>query len=160
MTGTFPTAPTPLAPTAAPTATPTENIDLVIGEWFAASEALAAAKKTEKALRDQVSNSHLWNAAKTTGTQTYDLGKGYELKMARTETVSVANKEHEATHCIIKLRNLGEGATERANRLFTFSARMSEAVYKELTAEERMIVDPIITRKPGSTSIKLKAPKE
>lgn len=135
-----------------------EKNNLVM-EWFTAKRQLTELQEREFELRRQINESELFDSAKEKGTQTHHLGGNWELKLTRTENVSVENKNNEAFQSLMVLRSLGEGSAERANRLFRFSANLSETTYRELSPEEKRIVDPLITRKPGSFQLTLKEPK-
>lgn len=142
--------------------TPRLNADAakaLLTQWYEAQQQLEAAKDREAELRKQIGESMLWDHHKVKGVQRHPLGNGYNLKLDKRENVSVANKEHEAAQAVAQLRTLGAVEADRANRLFSFSARLSETVYKELTDAEKAIVDPIITRKPAAPSLKLEEPK-
>ena len=161
MTNAFPTAPPAPLPTApAPVVAPEQiDVNAVIQEWYAARTALANAKTHEMELRKQIEHSQLFDQGKVKGTQNYQLGKGYILKLNRREDVKIENKQGQASNAVLALRNLGGLAAERADNIFAFTPRMSQKVYDAMTPEERAIVDPLITRKQGSPTLELKEPK-
>lgn len=151
---------TPLQQTEAPQQTQVADVNSLIMEWYSVKQQADELTKKERELRQAIDQSQLFDASKTNGTQNYDLGRGYKLKLVRRENVNVANKNYEAAHAIVALRNLGPVEAERANEIFKFDARLSETTYRKLTPAELAIVDPLITRKPGSPSVELVLPKE
>lgn len=154
----FPTASVqPLQPTASPTEVHVPDIDQKVAAWHAAATELAAAKEREKSLRDVVAASQIFS--QKLGTQSHDLGFGYTLKRSQTERVIVENKNGEAAAVYSQFLAMGGESAERVARLFKFSATMSERVYKELPANEKSLVDPLLTRKVSPATLKVHAPK-
>jgi hypothetical protein len=121
----------------------------IIGDWNAAKHRLDKAKKEESELRLKVAE--LFPNEKESGTETIDLANDWKLKQ------------------VIKLNyTLDKAATPAAleqidnvtaDRLVTWSPKLSTAEYKRLTPEQKAIIDEVLTIKPGAPTITLVAPK-
>jgi hypothetical protein len=155
---TFPTAAAiqPLEPTASPATGHIEGIDQVVAAWHAAATELAAAKDREKSLRDVVASSQIFS--QKLGVESHDLGFGYMLKRSQSERVHVENKNGEAATVYSQFLAMGAESQQRVARLFKFSATISERVYKELPANEKKLVDPLLTRKLSPPTLKVHVP--
>ena len=157
----FPAA--PLQPTRCPIESVPEQLspekrDLLLMEWRTLKQQLEEIKIREREIRDRLSSSSMFGSGK--GTHNYELGNGWTLKLTRTENVKVNNCDNAAGQAIIAMSNLGQGSANRASHLFSFDAKLRESTYKELSPEERAIVDPLITRTQGSPKLELIPPKQ
>lgn len=159
-----PVAPTQaLQPVAAPVAQATvydfQQASDDIQKWDHLNAEIKRLSKLETELREKLDKSNLFDATKAKGSQRFTLGAGWYLSSVRPEYVKVKNDNNEVTHAIMRLKALGEAQSKRAEELFKFKVDLSGTTYKELSAEEKAIVDPLITRTPGKTQLKLVPPK-
>lgn len=128
-------------------------------QWYTVQSQLEQLKLQERELRETLVDSEMFDPTKEKGTQRYALGLGYSLKIMKPQTVSVQNKNGEAFAAVAQLRNLGESSADKANRLFNFEAKLKSSVYKELTDDEKAIIDPLITYRNGTPQMSLEEPK-
>ncbi len=147
------------SPAPAPAPAPVVDTEATLTEWYAITRQIAELKTREMTLRKTIEASTFFDQSKLKGTQTKELGAGYQLKLVRRITTKVENKKNEAFDALIKLRNLGGISIEHANDLFTFDANMKTTVYNLLSDEEKSIIDPIVTTKQGSPDLKIIEPK-
>ena len=143
------------------TALSVQERNQLIVEWKQAAEELAAWKEKEMALRLQLAaDTAMFNPGIESGTQTYQLGGGWKLKLERKIAYKIENKQGEAFAVMHQLCQMGEGTARVAKELFSFEANLRTGEYKKLTPEERAVVDTILTTKPATPSLSMEAPKD
>jgi len=138
-----------------------QNLNTVLQQWSEAKKTLDAAKAAEMRLRLIIVNeSGLFDPAKASGTQTVAIGNGWSVKAEKKIDYKVDNKQGEAFAVMHQLCAMGESTARIAKDLFSFDANIRTTKYKELTDEERKVVDTILTNKPATPSLTLIEPKE
>ena len=157
----FPQPAKAIAPTGFPVVEQMDQatLDHKIMEWIALEKQLEDLKAREMELRLEISQSHLFDPSKEKGTQTVHLGNDCRLKCRRVQYTKVENGNYQAAAAVIQLRNLGGEAAKRADRVLKFNATLSETVYKECRPEEKAIIDPLLTTKPGKPTLEFLPPK-
>lgn len=129
--------------------------DLVFN-WWQKQQQLSVLKDEEMALRKQVVEQHFADAK--VGTNKHELGGGYLLKAAIKEIYSIPKSEAtgDYTHVAAVLEKLPPGV---AHDLVVWKPELSVTAYKNLTAEERAIVNEFVLIKPGAPSLEVVEPK-
>lgn len=84
------------------------------------------------------------------------LGKGYVLKGKRPVSYKLSSGIDDALEAIAKIGNEGSFI---ADRLVSWSPKLSLKEYDALSDEMRAIIDPCITTTPGLAVIEIKEPK-
>jgi len=136
------------------------EVSELLSRWLAAKQNLEAAKEAEMALRNAVVfASKLFDPTKDKGTQRVQIGNGWEAKAVKSLTYKIENKKGEAFVALAKLSELGESSARIAQNLFSFDANLRTTEYEKLNADEKVLIDQILTIKPGTPSLELVAPK-
>lgn len=128
------------------------NIDIV-GQWFEARRQLALLKAHELVLRDAVFKSAFPNPVEGSSNK-LGLGNGYQLtgKHVVNRTVDVALLS------TLTGRLSAEGIN--VDLLFPQKPSLSKTEYNKLTAEQRGLVDNVLTIKNGSSDLSITQPVE
>lgn len=124
-------------------------------EWRAAkadADAVKSIVQKEQQLRKEIFE--LFFPEPKEGTNTLELPEGWKLKGVFKLT---RNIDEAALSTVTKhLREIGVNA----DTLVQWKPSLKLATYKELTAEQRNLMDEAIVCKPGSPTVELVAPKE
>lgn len=154
------TAPLPQVPFTVPVKVMTvEERDKLLLQWKSAKDVLDAAKDEEMRLRKElVASSGMFDSNKQSGTQTFQLGNGWAVKAIKKINYNIETGDNLAT-AINEISALGEVSKYKAEKLVKFTPELSLTTYKELTAEEKAIIDRVLTTSPGSPSLELVPPK-
>lgn len=142
-------------PKAAPVVELTKQHVTSIQLWSEAKSVLDANKANELANRLTVINDLPFDDDKDEGSQTLKLYAGWKLLLKRTFNYSVDKDTQKVMACLNELGAINPGA---ASELIRWEPVLSEGAYKKLTENEKLIVAPIITMKPGTPSLELKPP--
>lgn len=139
-----------------------------LAKWNAAKLALAEAKELEMNLRkDFVA---LVVPAGTYGTHHFDLGDGYDAKSvtainygfvkAKGETGEDANVDKAAIDAALsRLEARSPVDAYIAAKLIKWTPALSVSTYKELNAEQKAIIDPVLVKKDKAPTLEIVAPK-
>jgi hypothetical protein len=124
-------------------------------EWRAAkanADAVKSIVQKEQQLRKEIFE--LFFPEPKEGTNTLELPEGWKLKgvFKLTRNIDEAALSTVTEH----LREIGVNA----DTLVQWKPSLKLATYKELTAEQRNLMDEAIVCKPGSPTVELVAPKE
>ena len=131
--------------------TDTVERDRILTKWWGASMALAKAKKEESELR--AAAFALCFPAPKIGTNNLELGKGYILKAKVKQNFKVSGTDEQVKEV---LQHLPEGS---GAGLFRWKPELSQTVYKQLTREEKLIVNDILTISDGTPELEMVVPK-
>ena len=126
-----------------------------IQKWEAAKAQLETIKALELEHRLNIIATMPFNADKEEGDQTLKLGAGWKLAINKTINYTVDKDTQKVVEIIGKLNAVNPGA---AAELIRWEAVLSTGAYKKLTDEEKLIVAAIVTMKPGTPTLSLKAP--
>lgn len=146
--------------------------DILIKNWMAASAALKAAKETEMELRNQVSE--MLFPEKVKGTQRYELGGGYfvrlvhklnyklgdsELKDKDGNKVKVQAQVEQVMDAIEKCGNEGAFLVER---LIKTEYKLAEGEYSKLDDNSaiKKLINSILVTSDASPTLELEEPRE
>jgi hypothetical protein len=133
------------------------TLDELILEQQEAAKQAAFYSKRDKELRALIYGMAF--AGLDYGTQhNTPLGKGYFLKGKRPVNYKVDPNTVDAA--LDELSQLGNEGSFVADRVIKWSPELSLTEYKNLTAEQKAIVDKVITTTPGLPTLEVVAPKE
>lgn len=155
----------------------TARRDTEILNWKADKEKLAFYKAEEAASRARVTATLFPTPKK--GTQRYELGNGYRVKLVHGNNYTLGNKdmphplEPGALYPVNKqvedlqeaIANLGNEGPFLAERLIKWKPELSETEYLaldpeiEVHREAKALIDAILTVKPASPQLELEEPK-
>lgn len=142
-------------PKAAPVVELTNEHVTTIALWSEAKTALEASKATELSNRLNVINSLPFNEDKEEGSQSLKLSAGWKLILDRVIHYSVDKDVQKVMACLNELGATNPGA---AAELIRWEPVLSTGAFKRLTENERLIVAPVVTMKPGTPTLALKPP--
>lgn len=150
--------------------------DAEIMAWQAAKPVAAEAVERERELRARVTATLFPTPRK--GTQRYDLGGGYKVKLVHGTTYNLGNKDmvDPATNEPIPIKKqvedlqqaiaeLGNEGPMLAERLIKWKPELSASEYEKLNVEfdieakAKALIDAILTTKPASPQLELEEPK-
>lgn len=138
--------------------------DKLIIAWQEADKALAAAKEREMELRTTTFEYLFPNAE--VGTNTYELGKGYEVKGVRKLNYNLANGQGETEAALDAIAKLGNEGQFIAERLVGWTPKLSLTEYKKLEPDAnpthkriKEIIDGVLTITDGAPTLEVKEPK-
>lgn len=132
------------------------NRDAVIMQWKSAATEAETSKKRESELRDEVVD--ICFPTPKVGMNTLDLGHGYKLKAEVKQNYSVQHNGTPGDYSNVQAA-LSKLNPEIASGLIKWKAELSVSAYKQLTAEEREVVNTFVTITDGKPSLKLEEPK-
>jgi hypothetical protein len=158
-----PASPTPaqdqLAAQVPPPASPAlADRDALLMRWQDARDALAVAKINETKLRVEVFTSCFPNP--TEGTNTLELGNGYELKATHVINYNLDKDAAKVEATLAAIAAVDQEGQFIAERLVKWAAELSIGEYRKLSAQHRALIDTVLTTKPGSPQLEIKAPKK
>ena len=123
----------------------------ILAVWEKAAEFLRVYRNCEAQLRALVIQRY-GDAAKDTGTETFELANGYKLKIRKSLTYSISDgEEFEAIR--------SEIPDDMQKQLFKFKPELIKATYEKLTDLQKSALAPVVTIKPAATQIEIVAPK-
>lgn len=129
----------------------TMNRDQMIMAWKDLKEQLAIVKEQEMSMRKQLVEADF--SPEYDGTQTLELGGGYELKATNKKNYKLSDKESVE-------KALSNYEDEKlADRLIKWKPELVKKEYKNLSDEDRKIIDIVITTTFGAPTLKLVEPK-
>lgn len=143
-------------PKAAPVVEVTPELVALLQTWDASKRLLNDTKTTEMSNRLAVIEKAPFAEDKEEGGQTLKLHGGWKLKLTRVLNYSIETKDNNAVMAAVT--QLGSVNPSVAAELIRWEPVMSVAAYKKLTEEEKKIVAPIVTIKPGTSALELVAP--
>lgn len=137
---------------------PERTRDMVIMEWDATKKVLADAKDKEARLRKEIIAME-FSGAKS-GTNRVQLGNGYALKAVVRYNYKITKNEAVEPPDYSHLQHyLAQLPPAVAQSIIKWTPELSETVYKQLTEEERKIVNQFLLITDGSSSLDLEVPK-
>ena len=125
--------------------------------WKSAKTQLNAIKETEMSLRLQVQEAFFPVASRTKGTQRYQLGEGWAVKLVAKYDYKLDGDKVEAA--LDQIEAQGPGGALIAERLVKFTPTLSQTEYKQLGEVDKPIIDAILTITPATPSLELEEPK-
>lgn len=152
--------PPPIGHNNPPPAPPAPNMqrDLLLTAWQTIKTRMAQDKDEEKKLRAQIVEMEFKGAK--TGTNRVPLGNGWMLKAVINLTYKITKNEAveppDYSHIPGILAQLPPAV---AQGLIKWTPELSESAYKQLTEEERKIVNQMLVITNGSSTIDIEAPK-
>jgi hypothetical protein len=123
--------------------------------WYKMKQDLAELKTAESLLRKRI-YAHYFPAA-VEGTNTFNLGDGYDLKATRVVERKVDEGELAALEAAIK----AEGSNLPKlplRKLVRWKPELAKSEYNKLTAEEQKLFDRALIIKDGSPQLEIKKP--
>jgi hypothetical protein len=131
-------------------------LDLV-AVWEASKADLDAAKIRESAARDAVIAAAF--APLNEGTNTKELDDGRKLKAVQEFEYALEKDEEKVSQALDKIRATGNEGTFLADRLVTYSPKLSVGEYRKLEKVYAKIINKVVTRKPKKPTLKIDEPK-
>jgi hypothetical protein len=136
----------------------TEAQVAAIQAWEQSQAALNTAKQAELVNRLAVINdAGIPFAEKEEGGQTVKLFAGWRLALKRVINYTVENDQAKIAAVLTELHAVNP---EAAPQVIAWKPYLVEPVYKQLGEEGKRIMAQIVTSKPGTPSLELKAPTE
>lgn len=138
--------------------------NVLLNDWRNAKLQLDSFKDIEMKLRQRiVLESGLFDPNKDEGTQTVQLGGGWQLKAVKKLNYKIENKEGQAFAVLARLTELSATQPELldiAKNLFGFDANLRKQQFEKLRGDEKRLVEDILTITPASPSVELVPPKD
>lgn len=136
--------------------------DQLILTWRQAQADLRAATDKERELRDLVLKTCFPTKANdpgAEGTANFDLGQGYALKAVFRQTYKLENYDV-VSDVLSRIRRIGtQDALDAYRNLVTYRPELKVGAYKKLPASIKMMIDGVLSVKPGLPSLELVEPK-
>lgn len=132
----------------------TERDELIM-QWEQAKTELDNWKIKELELRTKLVEENFINED---GTQNLELGGGWKLKAVIKTNYSFTSKEA-LDKQLDKLERLGPEGKFVAERIVTYSPKLSLSEYKKLDNKFKKIIDEVVVTKPAAPTLELVAPK-
>lgn len=133
----------------------TEQLQL-LQNWDTSKKSLEAAKESEMNFRNMVTHEFFPDAKE--GTQRVELPAGYALKLVAKTNYTFDDKE--AMHgALCEIETTGEHGAFIAQRLVSFTPKLSVAEYKKLSPQYKVIIDRVLTSKPAAPALEIEEPK-
>lgn len=147
-----------------------------IDRWLASRGTLTNAKTDEMDWRGKVSSTLF--PVPTKGTQRYDLGGGYKVKLVHTLSYSLGDKDKvdeaqvkvsiraQVEDLEARVAAMGEAHRVLFEQLVTWKPEISGSQYEKLNGNDpihvavRSAIDELLTIKPGSPQLDFEEPKE
>lgn len=134
-----------------------KNKTEVLREWSEVDANLKQLKNQESELRKEVIE--LWYPThKEEGTENIDLGNDYKLSAVFKQNYAF-DKDADIDKLHDELISVGEDGVDVAEKLFKVKVELNATVYKKLPPSLQKIVNPYVTIKTGSPSLKIVEPK-
>jgi hypothetical protein len=124
-------------------------------EWQEAAKTLEAAKVDEMDKRLKAFGLCFLNPKE--GTNTLTLGNGYELKAEYKFNYNLDKEK--VDEALDKIEKTGNEGAFIAERLVTWSPNLSITEYRKLDKQYADLINPALTIKPGTPSLKIVPPK-
>lgn len=138
--------------------------DKLIIDWQEADEKRIKALAAELELRNKCFAFLFPNAE--VGTNTYELGKGYEVKGVRKLNYNLANGQGQTEAALDEIAKLGNEGQFIAERLVGWTPKLSLYEYKKLEPDNnpthkriKEIIDGVLTITDGTPTLEVKKPK-
>lgn len=152
----------------------TAEQSMLLAKWRQAKVDATQAVETERALRAQVTEMLFPNPVK--GTQRYDLGEGWKVKLVHSMTPTLGDKDligdgqkvpviDQVDTVLNEIEKCGNVGPVFAERLVKWKPELSMTEYEKLdTAYEdqkriKALIDSILTLKPAAPQLEIEAPK-
>lgn len=119
--------------------------------WRDAKKTLDAAKDAEMQMRKHIVDTHFDTSH--VGTQNIELGEGWKVKAVVKENYVLDGDNDKVDAALDRLEDW------QAERLVKWSPRLSVSEYKKLDAEDKAVIDGVLTIKPASPTLELVPPK-
>uniref|UniRef100_A0AAU6W0V3 Imelysin-like domain-containing protein n=1 Tax=Pseudomonas phage Pavpe01 TaxID=3138545 RepID=A0AAU6W0V3_9VIRU len=134
------------------------DADTIIGEWQAATVALAKAKELESKLRTELVSVKFPNH-KASGTENAELANGWKLKAVFKQNYSLKNTDDAVDKALSKIEKASEAGAFIAGRLVKWKPELSVTEYKALEPKFKKIIDEVLSISDGTPSLELVEPK-
>lgn len=129
--------------------------DSLIMLWQKTKEEADQKKEFEMTLRKEVVKRLFPN--KSEGTNTFQLGNGYQLKCVIKQNYKIDNKNIDGV--LDEIAKTGNEGSFIAERLVTWSASISLTEYRELDPKYKLIFDKVLTISDAAPVLEIKEPK-
>lgn len=140
---------------------PNAQRDALLVDWQRLKQQREALEEQELIARNKVVAFFFEDITDKAGTENFDIGGGYKLKLTFAQRHSVPSAENgKAVKAVMeKLAKLGEDGKFIAERLFRWKPELSKTEYDNLTPSLKRIVQPVVTTKAAQPTIEIVAPK-
>lgn len=128
-----------------------DELQNLIAEWNLEAEALFTHKKKEMELRKRV-HELVFNSKTDPGTENYELGNGYKLKLSTKNNYKIDSTEA-AEEMLSKL-------PDHYHDLVKWKPELSTACFNQLPPDLKSVVEEYITITPATPALELVKPKE
>lgn len=137
----------------------TAEQETVLAAWQSADHQLHAAKERESAARDALVKAFYPNGYVPKGTNNFDIGQGYVVKIVGKINYTVDGEA--ANLAVSALRQHSPEGQFIAERLFHWKPDLSVSEYDKIIDKPDLmrLVLPAITSKPGTPSVEIVQPK-
>lgn len=129
--------------------------DSLIMFWKKTKEEADQKKEFEMTLRKEVVKRLFPN--KSEGTNTIELGNGYQLKCVIKQSYKIDNKNVDSI--LDEIAKAGNEGSFIAERLVTWSASLSLTEYRELDPKYKLIFDKVLTINDAAPVLEIREPK-
>lgn len=136
---------------------PIKSKEQILEEWEAAAKALANAKEREMELRLQVEQTW-FQGHKDEGTENIALQNGFKLKAVFKLNRSMAPKE-QVEQILDQIEALDAEGAFLADRIVRWKPELDKKEYDNLDPKYKVLIDKVITTKPGAPAIEIIEPK-
>lgn len=131
--------------------------DTLIAAWREKQAQARALAAEEKEMREEVLARFFSTDPEAEGVETIELGAGWKLKATHKLSYSLqTDKLDAAMHALV---NSGADGRFIADRLISFTPKLSVREYKNLDAASQNIVNEAVVIKPAAATLQLVEPK-
>lgn len=140
---------------------PNAQRDALLVDWQQKRHQLEALKEAELIARNKVVAHLFEEITDKEGTENFDIGSGYKLKVVFAQNLSVPTAENgkAVKEVIEQLTAKGDDGKFIADRLFRWKPELSKSEYKGLAPSMKRIVDKVVTTKAAQPTLEIIAPK-
>lgn len=130
----------------------------LLAEWDRVNSQKVDLVNRERELRLAVAKQVFgWNENQLkTGTEAYPLPKGYKAKLTSKVNETIDPSQVHTAYEMLRSLFCSE---EQLRQLFRYKVEVSKAAYKTLTPDQKSVIDMITTKKSGTPSLTIQAPK-
>lgn len=142
-------------------ANPNAQRDALIADWQTLKQQREALEEQELIARNKVVGFFFEEWTDKAGTENFDIGQGYKLKLVFAQRHSVPSAENGAAvkGVMQQLQAQGEDGAFIAERLFRWKPELSKSEYDRLSPSMKRIVNKVVTTKAAQPTIEIVAPK-
>jgi hypothetical protein len=130
------------------------DLDTVLAEWKQAASVAKNAAELESALRDELVRIAFDPSLTEEGTKRIPLDDDFDLKAVFKQNYNLANRDA-VDEALTKIEALGNEGKFIAERVVTYSPKLSLSEYRELAPQYKRIIDEVLTVTPGKPAVEI-----